>query len=183
MTDRPSGRWRLSDVLLAQLVVLTLAAALAVAIGGAHVLPWKTEALRDSEDNRAVATAAEKGVEAFLDVDYRQIDDRSARVLELSTGAFRRQYANRATDLRIATMRAQSVSTSTIRAVGVHRVAAERATVLVAADSVLSSTATKKLKPTKSCPRAGVRCQHFRFLVTLTRVGHGWLMSDLAEVV
>ncbi|HKY57365.1 MAG TPA: hypothetical protein VJL80_04945 [Aeromicrobium sp.] len=177
------GRWRLPDVALAQLLVLVVVAALAVAIGGARVLPWKTEALRNSVENRAVAEAAEKGVDAFLDVDYRVIDDRSARVMELSTGIFRQQYSDRATDLRIATMRARSVADGTVRAVGVHRVNDGRATAVVAAESVLSSTATTKLKPTKSCPRAGVRCARYRFLVTLTKVGEEWLMSDLAEVL
>lgn len=183
VADRPSGRWRLPDVALAQMVVLTLLAALAVAVGGARVLPWKTDALRNSTDNRAVAAAAESGVDAFLDVDYRDIDRRSARVLERSTGLFRQQYSDRATDLRIATTRARSVSRGTIRAVGVHRVNRDTATAVVAADTVLSSTATRKLKPTKSCPRAGVRCQHYRFLVTLARVQDTWLMSDLAEVL
>ena len=183
MTDRPVGRWRLADVALAQLVVLAVVAVLAVAIGGVRVLPWKSDVVRNSTENRAVAEAAENGVDAFLDVDYRDIDDRSARVLDLSTGIFRQQYSDRATDLRIATMRARSVATGTIRAVGVHRVSGGTATAVVAADSVLSSTATKKLKPTKACPRAGVRCTHYRFLVTLTKVGETWLMSDLAEVL
>ena len=183
VTERPAGRWRLSDVALAQLVVLAVLAAFAVAIGGARVLPWKTEALRASDANRAVAAAAEQGVDAFLTVDYRDIDDRSARVMELSTGAFRQLYGDRATDLRIATMRARSVTNGTIRAVGVHRVSGDRATVVVAADTVVSSTATRKLKATKSCPKAGVRCDRFRFLVTLNRVDEQWLMADLAEVL
>jgi Mce-associated membrane protein len=183
VTDRPLGRWRLPDLVLVQLVVLVLAAALAVALGGARVLPWNPDALRDSEQNRAVAEAAEAGVHAFLDVDYRDIDDRSARVLDVTTGAFRQQYAVRATDLRIATMRARSVAKGTIRAVGVHQVSGEYATAVVAADSELSSLATRKLKATKSCPKAGVRCNHYRFLVTLTRVNDQWLMSDLAEVL
>jgi len=165
------------------MVVLALLAALALAIGGARALPWKTDALRNSTENRAVAAAAKNGVRAFLDIDYRDIDGRSARVLDLSTGLFRQQYADRTTDLRIATTRARSVSRGTIRAVGVHRVNRDTATAVVAADAVLSSTATRNLKPTKSCPRAGVRCQHYRFLVTLTRAENTWLMSDLAEVL
>jgi Mce-associated membrane protein len=164
-------------------VALVLLGVLAVAIGGARVLPWKTEALRASDANRAVAAAAEKGVDAFLTVDYRDIDDRSARVMELSTGAFRQQYGIRATDLRIATMQARSVTNGTIRAVGVHRVSGDRATVAVAADTVVSSTATRKLKATKSCPKSGVRCDRFRFLVTMERVEDEWLMADLAEVL
>lgn len=183
MTDRPEGRWRLADVALAQLVVLTLVAAVVVALGGARVLPWKTDALRSSEANSAVAEAAERGVHAFLDVDYRDIDNRSARVRDVSTGIFRQQYSVRATDLRIATMRARSVTKGTVHAVGVHRIDGDTATAVVAADTVLSSTATTKLKATKSCPKAGVRCRHYRFLVTLSRVGERWLMSDLAEVL
>src|SRR5690606_19550523 len=106
-------------------VAVLLLAALAVGIGGAKALPWKTDALRNSVDNAAVAAAAEEAVDAFLDVDYRVIDERSARVRDLTTGVFRQQYSIRATDLRIATMRARSVTNGTIRAVGVRRVSGD----------------------------------------------------------
>ena len=176
------GRWRLTDFVLAELVVLTILSAVAVAFGGARALPWTTAAERDADANSAVAAAAERSVSAFLDVDYRDIDNRSDRVIKLSTGGFRQEYSDRATDLRIATQRAQSVTTGTIRAVGVHGVEGRQANAVVAADTVVTSTATRKLKASRSCPHDGARCDRYRFLVTLTRVGDRWLMSDLAEV-
>lgn len=180
--EAAASRWRTAEFVLAELLLLTLLSALAVAIWGARALPWTTEAERNADANREVADAATRGVDAFLDVDYREIDDRSKRVLDLSTGLFRQQYGNQATDLRIATVRAKSVTDGTVRAVGVHGVEGSSANALVAADTVVRSALTKDLKASKSCPHAGAQCDRYRFLVTLTRVGDRWLMSDLAEV-
>lgn len=180
--DSPSTRWRFADLLLAELVIVTVLAALAVAVWGAAALPWTTSAERDSKAYRGAATAAERGVLAFLNVDYRTIDQRSNAVIKLSTGAFRDEYTFGSTDLRIGAMRAKSVSKGTIRALAVKDVKGYVARVLVGAESVLRNTATKDAKATSACPHAGARCDRYRFLVTLTEVNGTWLMSGLAEV-
>lgn len=169
MTDsRPA--WRLLDLVLIELIVVAFLWAIAVAVAGAAALPWQTDAERISDTNRAVADAAEQGVETFLDVDFRRVDQDSNDVMKLSTDPFRGQYRDSATDLRIAAVNAQSVSTGTSRAVGVSSANESNATVLVAADTVVTSARAK-------APKRG----HYRFVVTLRKVGPTWLMSGLAE--
>ncbi|HUQ00544.1 MAG TPA: hypothetical protein VM093_08805 [Aeromicrobium sp.] len=184
-SDSPTGgtsRWRLADLVLAEVAILALLMSVAVAAFGARALPWTTAAEQAGNDNRAVTSAAQRAVLAFLDVDYRHIDDDTQAVIGLSTSPFRNQYAFGSTDLRVATMRARSVSRATIRTVGVKDVKGDTARLLVGADTVLRTTATKREEATKACPHAGARCNRYRFLVTLTRTHDRWLLSNLAEV-
>jgi hypothetical protein len=169
------------DFVLVELIALTLLSVLGVAIGGARALPWTTAAERDGNAVRAVSSAAERGVVAFLDVDYRDMDGGSDKVIKLSANPFRAQYSQNATDLRVAAIQAQSVARGTIRAVGMNRINGDTADALIAADTVVTSSNTKNLKATRSCPRDGARCARYRFLVSLVRVDGTWLMSDLAE--
>lgn len=178
----PSARWRVADLVLAELVIVVVLMAAAVAVFGAGTLPWTTSAERSGAAHRDAAEAAERGVLAFLSIDYREIDERSNAVIKLSTGAFRDEYTFGSTDLRIATMQARSVSTGTVRAVAVKDVRGPVARVLVGAESVVRNRATEGAKASSTCPHAGARCDRFRYLVTLTEVDGAWLMSGLAEV-
>jgi Mce-associated membrane protein len=178
----PSVRWNLTDLVLAQLVVIALVLTAAVLLWGARALPWTTSAERAGTDARDATTAAKRAVTAFLDVDYRDIDDDSQRVINLSTSPFREQYAGSSTDLRVQTLRAKSVSTATIRVAGVKDVKGDRARVLIGADTVLRTSATRRNRADQSCPHSGARCNRYRFLVTMTHVGDRWLLSHLAEV-
>lgn len=178
----PPTRWRVADLVLAELLIVAILATIAVAVLGARALPWTTSAERDGAAYRDAAAAAERGVLAFLSIDYREIDERSNAVIRLSTGAFRDEYTFGTTDLRIAAMRARSVSRGTVRAVGVKDVKGSIARVLVGAESVVRNSATKTAKATSTCPHEGARCDRFRYLVTLTEVDGDWLMSGLAEV-
>jgi Mce-associated membrane protein len=179
----PSRRWRVTDLVLAELVVAVFLMAVAVAIFGARALPWTTAAERAGDDQRAATSAAQRAVQAFLEVDYRHIDDDTQAVIDLSTSPFRNEYAYGSTDLRVATMRAKSVSTATIRTIGLKDLHGDTARLLVGADTVLRTTATRIQNATKSCPHAGADCNRYRFLVTLTRNDDDrWLLSNLAEV-
>ena len=175
-------RWQLADLLLAQAVAAVVLMTLAVAIWGARALPWTTQAEGYGRDMHAATGAAEEAVRAFLGLDYRRIDADSREVIDLSTSPFREQFAYGSTDLRVATMRVKSVSTAKIRAVGLKSLDGTKATLLVGADTVLRTTATKTQKATKSCPHARATCGRYRFLVTMTRVDDRWLLSNLAEV-
>jgi Mce-associated membrane protein len=170
VNDPKPAAWRLLDFVLIELILIAALWALAVAIGGAAALPWQTDAERVGHTNRAVAAAAEHGVETFLDVDFRRVDKDSDDVMKLSTNPFREQYYNAATDLRIAAMNARSVSTGKVRSVGVSSATENTATVLVAADTVVTSARAKG--PTRG---------HYRFIVTLQKLDGAWLMSGLAE--
>lgn len=158
------------DLILAELVVLALLSAVAVTVGGASALPWKTEAERVGGTNRDAAVAAERFVKTFLDVDFRRVDENAKHVIALSTSPFRGQFAVNATDLRIAVVGAQSVTTGTVRAVGVEGADSRSARVLVAADAVVRSRLAKT--PKRS---------HYRFVVSLANVEGRWLVSNFAE--
>jgi hypothetical protein len=158
------------DFVLAELVALVLLAVVAVAIGGASALPWTTEAERVGGTNRDAAAAAERFVKIFLDVDYRHVDENAKQVLAVSTSPFRGQFAVNTTDLRIAVVGAQSVTTGTVRAAGVERAGSQSARVLVAADAVVRSRLAKS--PKRS---------HYRFVVSLANVEGRWLVSNFAE--
>jgi Mce-associated membrane protein len=181
-SEAPTTRWRFADLVLAELVVVALLMTVAVAIWGARALPWTTAAERAGNDNHAAIAAAQRAVEAFLEVDYRDIDNRTQAVIDLSTAPFRNEYAFGSTDLRVATTRAKSVSTATVRTIGLKDLKGDTARLIVGADTVLRTTGTRGDKPTKSCPHAGAQCNRYRFLVTLQRQGHRWLLSNLAEV-
>jgi hypothetical protein len=181
VAEEPSTRWRLLDFVLVELIALALLSAFAVAIGGARALPWTTAAERDGARFQGASVAAERAVQAFLTVDYRDLDAEAGRVRALTTNPFRAQYSLNATDLRVAAVQARSVSRGTVRAVGVNQVAEDAASVLVAADTVVTSSRTKGRKATRDCPRDGASCGRHRFLVSLQRVDGRWLMADLAE--
>lgn len=181
-TPPTPARWQLADLVLAEVAIAVLLMTTAVALLGARALPWMTSAERAGIATHAATAAAERSVKAFLDLDYRTIDEDTQDVIDLSTAPFRDQYAFESTDLRVATVRVKSVSKATIRAVGVRQIAGDRARLLVGVDTVLRTTATTGVKPTRACPQTGARCNRYRFLVTLHQVDDRWLLADLSEV-
>jgi Mce-associated membrane protein len=167
---------------LAALLALVLIAVVVVLLGGNKVLPWTTHAQRQIDRYGDVQQAASRSVLAFLDVDYQDMDARIKKVESLATGTFKTQYAATSTDLKAAAQQAQAKSTGRVRYVGVNKVSGSTATALVAADVVVANTSTAQQKATKTCPHAGARCDQYRFVVTLTKTGSGWKMSNLAGV-
>lgn len=180
MSARITGP-RLNGVLAALLVVVLILLAV-VLIGGNAVLPWKTAAAKKADTYSDVQAAATRAVLAFLDVDYQHMDDKSKAVESLATGTFKKQYAATATELKTAAQQANAVSKGDVRYVGVNTLSGATAKALVAADVVVKNTATTSQKATTACPHAGARCDKYRFVVTMTRTGGAWKMSDLAGV-
>lgn len=171
---------RLHAALAAALVVMLILLAV-VLIGGNKVLPWQTSAERQVDRYSDVQADATRSVLAFLDVDYQHMDARSKAVESLATGTFKKQYAATAVELKAAAQSAKAVSKGDVRYVGIRKVSAASATVLVAADVVVQNTATKGQKSTAACPHAGARCDKYRFVVTMSRAGDAWKMSDLEQ--
>lgn len=167
---------------LAALLVLALVLLIGVLIGGNRVLPWTTGAERQVNAYADVQAAATKSVLAFLDVDYQHMDQKQKLVQSLATGTFKKQYAATEVELKAAAQSAHAVSTGTVRYVGIRSLAGQTAKALVAADVVVSNTATAKQKATTACPHDGARCDQYRFVVTMTDTADGWKMSDLAGV-
>jgi len=174
--------WSRPEKAIAAAIVLVTAAIVAVLVGGARVLPWQTGAEVRIDRQDQVRSAATAGVLAFLDVDYHDMEARMKRVQALSTGTFKKEYASTAVDLKAAAEQAQAVSVGTVKHVAINRLTAQQAIVLVTASNVVSNSDTAATKATTECPHAGARCDQYRFVVTVSRVGSRWLLSDLAGV-
>lgn len=185
MSDVTAGRlrgWGVANAALGALVVLVVAALVAVAVGGSKVLPWTTSAKAQVDAYGQVQDAARSAMQAFLDVDYRHMDEDIAAVKAASTGTFAKQYAASSVELKAAAQQAHSVSSGTIAQVGVNSVDGDTAHVLVVADVVVTNTTTASRKATATCPHAGAQCDDYRFAVTLTHTDAGWKMSNLVGV-
>jgi hypothetical protein len=185
MSDVTAGRlrsWGGVNVVLAAVLALMLAALVAVGVGGNKVLPWTTPAKAQVDTDTQVQDAARGAMQAFLDVDYRHMSDDMAAVRAASTGAFAKQYAHSAVELKAAAEQAHSVSQGTIARIGVNSVDGDTATALVVANVVVKNATTASRKATASCPHDGAQCDVYRFAVTLTRTDSGWKMSNLVGV-
>jgi hypothetical protein len=174
---RPALR-ALVTVLLALLAVL-LAAACVVVLVWPTAVPGKSRAEQADDRSVAVQSAATKVMKAFLDVDYRDMDPRVAKVLALSTGTFKNQYQTASADLKTQVQAAQTVATSGVVRVGIGDIDADTAVVYVAADTQVSNTAIEKEKA------AGKNVdgrRYYRFQLTMSNVGGRWLLSDLQGI-
>jgi len=182
MTAGRLRSWGTANVVLAALLALVVAAVVAVGVGGNKVLPWTTSAKSQVDGYGQVQDAARGAMQAFLNVDYRHMDDDIAAVKAASTGTFAKQYAGSSVELKAAAEQAHSVSSGTIAQVGVNSVDGDTAKVLVVANVVVTNMTTASRKATATCPHAGAQCDDYRFAVTLTRTDAGWKMSNLVGV-
>lgn len=170
------------NVALAILLGILVVASVTVLVAGNKVLPWTSAAEAETHTYEEVRQAAEDGVAAFLDVDYRDMDPRMEAVQEHSTGTFKKQYSRTTGELKQAAQQAESVSSGTIRHVGLKEVDDTTATALVAADVVVRNKSTANAEETKSCPHEGSRCDQYRFMVRMAKVGSDWKIAELAGV-
>ncbi len=76
--------------------------------------------------------AGEHFAVSLTSVDHRTIDADVQRILDASTGAFRRDFAGRAAEFKDVTRDAQSVSKGTVTGAGLEQLGRNRADVLVA---------------------------------------------------
>lgn len=174
--------WRSTNYLLAGVLALCLVALLVLAIAGVRALPGTSPANRAEQRYQAAAGAARSGMDAFLSVDYKNMDAIQNRLLKLSTGSFKSQYAAARVNITASAQAARVVATPTIRQVGISQLSADKATAVVAADLVRKNVSTTKVKATKACPHDGASCLYFRFTVQLTDTPDGWKLSDVVPI-
>jgi Mce-associated membrane protein len=167
------------------IVLASLLAVLVLVVVGFRVLApgtlpsARSGASRSQDRVDAVTTAAREATVAFLDVDYRDMAPRVRRMLALSTGPFRSQYQGSAAALTAAAVRGKAISSGVVRIIGIDRIGPSSALVHVAADSTVSNLAIQQAH------QAGKPVENrrsYRFRLTLTRVGDGWLLSELQFV-
>ncbi len=154
-------------------VVLALVAASVVWFAnGASATPGESRAETLSRRYDAVTKAASTETQAFLTVDYKNMDPLIAKVIAGSAGTFKEQYSQAKVTLKASAQDAQAMSTGKVLSVGVGDIDDTDAIVFVAADSQVSNKSTKG----KPQPR------YYRFKLTMVRQGEKWLTSDLQFV-
>lgn len=169
---RPARSWGLVNVVLAVVLVVLVALVVVVLVGRPGQDPGVAAAASMSREYAAVTAAARKETEAFLSVDYKNMDPTVKTVLAGATGQFKKEYQKAEVNLRAAAHQSKATSTGTVRAVGIVDLGTGSATVYVAADSTVSNDSTGH----KPQPR------YYRFQLTMTLVKGTWLTSDLQFV-
>jgi Mce-associated membrane protein len=160
---------------LAVIAVLLAVACVVVSIWPMAV-PGESAAERANDRDLAVRVAASDVTKAFLDVDYRDMDPRIAKVLTMSTGTFKNQYESAKADLKARSESAKAVASGAVRYVGIADIDADTAVVYVAADTKVDNVSIEQDKA------AGKQVQdrrYYRFQLDMTRVGDHWLLGDL----
>lgn len=176
MTDPGAGPGPARTSWLPANIVLIV---VALALVAASVLWFRDSASASRDDARTqrlsrdyaeVTKAATSEALAFLTVDYTKMDPLIAEVLAGATGSFKRQYDGAKADLLASTRASKVVSSGTVLSVGIGKIDAGRAVVLVAADARVQNRSTRS------------KVQHYRIRLGLTRQGGHWLTSDLGFV-
>ncbi len=141
-------------------------------IGDARIeaVPLAEEA--EQERTAAVIDAATKMSNAFLNLDYEDVDASTEAVLSLATGAFRTQYQQSAEGLKKVATRAKSVQTGEVLWAGVVAADEDSATVIIASTGTVSNKTTKF----EAVPRS------YRLQLDLTVEDGQWLTRDLQFV-
>lgn len=123
-----------------------------------------------SRDGRIVE-AARSAVTALLSIDQTEADADVQRVLDLTTGSFREDFAKTAADFIETARREKAISIADVTASALESAHADGGVVLVAATTKLSNAAGAKedVRP-------------FRMSVTVSRDGEAFKMSELEFV-
>ena len=136
---------------------------------GAAATPGDSEAEALSRQYKQVTTAARDETQAFLTVDYQNMDPLTAKVLAGATGKFKQQYEQARPNLKATAEQGKSVATGKVREVGIGDIDGDTAVVFVAADGSVKNRNTKG----KAEPRT------YQFKLTMVPKGDKWLTSDL----
>lgn len=156
------------SAILMGVAALLIGAALALTA----LMLWqhRTVSAQRAADERFVE-AARTGVTALLTIDHSHAKDDVARILDLSTGSFRDDFARRADDFIQTAEKSKAVTKGSISAAALESAEADTAVVLVAAASQVTN-----LSGAKEDPRP------WRMSVTVTRDGDKVKMSDVEFV-
>lgn len=171
-SKRPSNRRSVINIVLA-LILLGLCGWLALfVLHGSSAAPGSTPAEKQAQAFTDINRAAQAETLAFLEVDYKKMDELTGRVLDGATGPFKKQYKTSLKSLKKAATSQKSTSKGHIDEVGLSEVDADTATVFVAAGSKVKNTGTKG----KAEDRA------WRIKLTMVKESGRWLVSQLEFV-
>lgn len=155
-------------VLLSVLVALLVVASVVLAF------VWTSHRDARSELERARDAALASAQQAIVNLDALSaatIDADMKRVVAGATGNFKKQFEDSETDLKNLLVQRKTVSKGTVLSAGVLRSDLDTATVLVAADRVVTDS-------TKATPSTA----HHRWRLSMERHDGHWLLADLSSV-
>ncbi|PUA80059.1 hypothetical protein C7S10_16030 [Nocardioides currus] len=121
---------------------------LGVALGAALAVLLAREPSGDEETEQGsapyaeVERAATAEVQAFLGIDHELVDEQAQTVLDGATGDFEEQYAAQLDSLKQSARAQESTAVATVLEVGISEIDRASATVLVAADTEVTSKST-----------------------------------------
>lgn len=177
MTGRTSGgvprnRTVMANVALAAILLVLCGWLLLFAVRGSAAAPGTTPAEGRAQEQADITRAAREGTLAFLAIDHTRMDELTDRVLDHSTGAFKKQYKASLKSLKEAATTQKSVSKGSIGEIGLSEVDADSATVFVAATSKVQNTGTK----------GEVEDRSWRMKLSMVKEDSRWLVSQLEFV-
>ena len=162
---RGLSRWR----------AVALAAA-AVAIGALLALTGlmvvkHNEAAANRAQDREFLEAASEGIVALLSIDHGRAEADVQRILDLSIGAFRDDFASRAGDFIATAQKGKAVTKGAVTAAALESAGDDNAVVLVAATSQVTNVSGARDDP-----------RPWRMSVTVSRDEDQWKMSNVEFV-
>jgi Mce-associated membrane protein len=159
--------------LLLLLLGIALAATLALVLTQAdQAPPGETEAEQRSRHHVDVSRAASAEVRAFLGIDHENVDEQARAVLDGATGDFKQQYADELDSIKQSARDQQSAAVATVLEVGISDIDPTTATVLVAANTEVSSKSSG----------GEARTVRWRIRLDMVKEGGRWLTSGLELV-
>ena len=162
---RGLSRWRAVALAAAAVVIGAL-----LALTGLMVVKHNEAAANRAQD-REFLEAASEGIVALLSIDHGRADADVQRILDLSIGAFRDDFASRAGDFIATAQKGKAVTKGAVTAAALESAGDDNAVVLVAATSQVTNVSGARDDP-----------RPWRMSVTVSRDEDQWKMSNVEFV-
>ena len=162
---RGLSRWRAVALAAAAVVVGAL-----LALTGLMLVKHNEAAANRAQD-REFLEAASEGIVALLSIDHGRAEADVQRILDLSIGAFRDDFASRAGDFIATAQKGKAVTKGAVTAAALESAGDDNAVVLVAATSQVTNVSGARDDP-----------RPWRMSVTVSRDEDQWKMSNVEFV-
>jgi Mce-associated membrane protein len=162
---RRLSRWRAAALAAAALLIGAL-----LALTGLMLVKHNEAAAARTQDRKLIEAASE-GIVALLSIDHDRAEADVQRILDLSIGAFRDDFASRAGDFIATAQKGKSVTKGAVTAAALESTGDDNAVVLVAATSQVTNASGARDDP-----------RPWRMSVTVSRDEDQWKMSNVEFV-
>ena len=162
---RGLSRWRAAALAAAAVVIGALSALTGL------MLVKHNEAAANRAQDREFLEAASEGIVALLSIDHGRAEADVQRILDLSIGAFRDDFASRAGDFITTAQKGKAVTKGAVTAAALESAGDDNAVVLVAATSQVTNVSGARDDP-----------RPWRMSVTVSRDEDQWKMSNVEFV-